>query len=311
MRKIVLFVGGGRRTSLAELFIKEGFEVYSYETSEQVPVSQFATVIKGYKWNDPNIVNHFLGELQRLKNLTPYVPVLIIPLMDEATKFVSQLQYLSGMHELPVAGWMQTDICLDKKLFEEFMLENFKDYFPYYIPNEEYIIKPRKGFGSKGIKKNPPTITLEEDEVLQRLIKGTEYSVDAYFNKDNHYIDSVVRERLRVFDGEVISSAVDYQPKLSEITKEIGEKLQLQGPTCFQFIIERGTWRPYLIEINARFGGGYTLTHAAGLNMISMLDKEYVQQLNYDWNYLVPENGIIKKKFLRMERSFRDTFFEL
>lgn len=317
MKKQVLFIGAGRRVSLAELFIQQDFEVTSYETTNMVPISSVAEVIIGKKFKDPEIINDLLGVIQKLKNKNPYQNPLVIPLMDEAIEIVSSLQSVSGMHQLPVSGWEASGICYDKKKFEEWMVSNFPNIYPKNDNSFKFIIKPRFGFGSHGIETGKPgeqkliEEKVESISVIQKFIKGTEYSVDAYFNKENKYIDGIVRERLRVFDGEVISSAVVYEPRLTDLVKEVGEKLQLQGPTCFQFIMEDFTHDIYLIEINARFGGGYTLTHAAGLDMISMLDKEYVQQLNYDWNYLVPADGVIKKKFLRMERSFRDTFFEI
>lgn len=52
----VLFLGGGKRVSLAEYFINKGKDkgfkvnIYSYELTNQVPISSVAEVIVGLKW---------------------------------------------------------------------------------------------------------------------------------------------------------------------------------------------------------------------------------------------------------------------
>ena len=35
----ILFIGGGRRVELANLFINHGHKIWSYETSNKVPIS--------------------------------------------------------------------------------------------------------------------------------------------------------------------------------------------------------------------------------------------------------------------------------
>ncbi|MEB3214601.1 MAG: hypothetical protein VKL39_24845, partial [Leptolyngbyaceae bacterium] len=57
----ILFLGGGKRVSLANRFIEAGkkigktINVYSYEASEQQPISVVGKVIQGRLWDDPGI----------------------------------------------------------------------------------------------------------------------------------------------------------------------------------------------------------------------------------------------------------------
>jgi carbamoylphosphate synthase large subunit len=60
-----------------------------------------------------------------------------------------------------------------------------------------------------------------------------------------------------------------------DLVKNVVEKLGIVGPACTQVIIEEETNDPYLIECNARFGGGTVLSIYAGLDMIEMIKEEY------------------------------------
>lgn len=287
----ILFVGGGRRVTLANLFKRRGFNIFSYETSLKVPISSVGTILLGKKWKDPEIKQDLINKIKECDI------DLVIPLMDEAVSVCAELKNLFPFIVTP--GLESANICLDKLLFEQFMLENYKGFYP--VPDTTDIIsKPRFGFASRGIiygKSESPYM------INQRIIKGQEYSVDCYFDKKGKYIDGMARQRDRVFDGEVISSSIVYDPILITIASKIGEHLQLVGPTVFQFILDENTYNPYLIEINSRFGGGTILSMQAGLNIEEYLIEEYIV------------NGTdLKqsqhKQFLTMERYLEPVYFE-
>lgn len=266
----VLFVGGGRRVTLAQMFKERGCDVYSYETKEEVPISCVAKVIEGKRWNDPRILDDIP------KVISKYKIDLVVPLMDEASIVCSKIKN-------PIIATSSRDInvlCFNKRIFEAYMLINHPKLYPKDDGTFPKFLKPPYGFGSKGIMK----IYNKETEVMfsklyknitQRFIDGKEYSVDAYFDKKGNYVDSITRYRKRVFDGEVISCEVIDKPKLELLVRTIGEEIKLKGPTCWQFIEEKDTNAVYIIEINARFGGGATLSIECGLDMIKYLQIEY------------------------------------
>jgi hypothetical protein len=82
----VLFVGGGRRVSLAELFKKNGFDVFSYELNSSVPISENSTIILGKSWSDPDLENDLID---KIKN---YKINLVVPLQDEAVAMCALLK---------------------------------------------------------------------------------------------------------------------------------------------------------------------------------------------------------------------------
>lgn len=292
--KSVLFVGGGRRVVLARLFIERGWTVYAYETSKDVPIAHIAKeVVVGKKWGDEDIVEH-LHETAIWHRCE-----LVVPLMDAAIPVCARLN--TG---ITVLATSENAICSDKKAFEEQVLDVAPGLYPVVQQGKMAILKPIQGFGSHGIEE---TYISEwrpfwrfTGKVAQRKLMGPEYTVDAYFSPDGEYVDSVPRLRRIVADGEVKSSITQDMPGLQLATKLIGEHIGLSGPVNMQFIIEDGD--PYVTECNARFGGGWSLSIAAGLDAIRLIERDYFGE---DFEY-VPNQWT---RNLATERYFEEFFY--
>jgi len=267
----VLLLAAGRRVSLAQRFIAHGFDVYSYETEVDCPIASVATIIEGKKWADPNIRQDVLETIERVQ------PDLVLPLSDHATPILSSIPYKGVV----TASGRTNTICLNKKKFEETLWDC---YFYPKIDGKEVIAKPIFGANSKGIEKMDyfeyeiREKELSETHVFQKCVHGFEISVDAYFNKFSKMIDAVPRKRVEVQGGEVSRSVTLSRDAYDvvKITKEVGEKIGLVGPVCAQYIIDKWTDKPYIMEINSRFGGGVILSLEAGFDQIQLLKEEYV-----------------------------------
>jgi hypothetical protein len=305
----ILFLGGGRRVTLAEEFIKRGYKVLSYEATHKAPISSVAPVILGLKWDNPNIMNHISSMA------CAYSIELIVPLQDEAVKVLAS--YKEQIPTFSLVGSKDSAVwSLDKWLYSTLIYQYLREY---YIPTQLItynwftgditnllkdsgcIIKPRAGFRSQGIsiirskedifewveEINPfladqPTFPSGE-YIIQKFIKGVEFTVDGYISPKKGFIDAVPRIRLRVDGGEVVTSkTVDY-PELVHATCEIGKRLGIVGPYNVQFIVDVNG-HIYTTETNARFGGGSTLSLNAGLDFIGLIGKDY---FNKYFNYKV------------------------
>ncbi len=295
----VLLIGAGRRYSMSERFKKSDFIVYCYETSDLVPVSKNSKVIQGLKFSDKDLKSHLIKTIKELSI------DLCIPFMDECIPILSEIKNDVGTCIVLTPEKNVSEICYDKMKFEEWMENNYPQYYPK--PNEfPKIAKPRFGFSSKELHylKN----ILEEDKidkskfVIQKQIIGKEFSCDSYFDKNKKFVDCVIRERIRTSSGEVVSSKTLFDEKIYESCKLIGEKLGLVGPICFQFISDNES--PKIIEINSRFGGGCILSLESGFPIINLIKKDY---FNYECDY----KPLSWKKNLLMERYFYETFFDL
>lgn len=294
----VMFVGGGRRVSLAKRFIAAGFDVFAYETDPNCPISEVATIVEGKKWNDWGIEQHVLDAL-----FTNNIDIAI-PLQDHATVVLARIADKTAT-KIPTASESVNNMCLNKKTFEE-QLSGY-DFYPIVKKDHDVIIKPMFGFNSKGIrviKSDDFDGEIGDGCVAQRYIPGGfEISVDAYFNKAGKMVDAIPRRRLEVQGGEVSKSITLERnaSNVNDITRLVGEKFGLVGPTCFQYVI--GDNVTFIMEANARFGGGVILSLEAGFDIVSLIRDEYMNGIvcepkAYDW-----KNGF------SMVRYFQEHFY--
>jgi carbamoyl-phosphate synthase large subunit len=130
------------------------------------------------------------------------------------------------------------------------------------------VVKPARGSASVGVRM---VSTWEEfdrigggpDLVVEERAAGVEYTVDLYIGRDGIAYCPVVRRRLEVRAGEVSKSLVVRDSRLAALAVQVVERLPgAYGPLNVQIFSDGDS--ASVIEINARFGGGYPLTWRAG-----------------------------------------------
>ena len=294
----VLFVGAGKRVTMANLFKQRGYRVFSYEISKNVPIATAANVVEGLKWSDPNILQDIDLTCDRC-NID-----IVIPFQDEAIGLCARVTNAKSMCRNELTALL----CYDKKLFEDYILRSHSHLYPKVEDDAPKIYKPIHGFGSRGLIKSVEYLDLDPKQyILQKCINGQEYSVDCFSNSTGKFIDGVPRKRLEVCCGEVSQSITTDYPELVQICETISNDLHLQGPSCFQFIIDAHQ-RPYIMEINYRFGGGCTLSIDAGFDMIGLLTQEVFGTIfESPINFYTPKSWV---KNLKMIRYFQDFVYE-
>lgn len=291
--KRILFLGAGRRVELLKRFKQRKYEVFSYETSYTVPVADICEVILGKKWKDKDFKEHLLEIVK------DYAIDLIIPCQDEA----GAVLWWSSLEDISLISHNSVT-CFDKLAFQKTMEILFPDNYPSYEGGYPYVKKGRYSFGSNDVEKIYKYLfgpLVDDNYIYQKLIEGKEYSIDAYFDKSGKYIDSVPRTRDRVSSGEVMKSTTTPDKKLQELVKTVGEKLGMVGPINFQVIRDKHG-QDYIFEINHRFGGGFTLSMEAGLDVIGLIGKDYFgRKFSYESNKW--KGGLV------LDRSYRDYFY--
>jgi hypothetical protein len=326
----ILFLGGGRRVELARLFKVRGHAIFGYETSTQVPLASEAQIVRGLPWADTGLAAS-LSDACRVHGIDLLLPLDCRAVAELASlrtvgerertarivhRSVSEnLMFLLRERFVGPDNEETATACLDKGLFEAFIVAHFgfdTDLYPFPVSGKPAIIKPRRGFGSRGVMKVgalvPDSVQYDGDEdVAQVYLPGTEWSVDAYFGLRNAdgasgLLGASPRQRLRVAGGEVIESVTVDRPDLVSMTKEVGEALRLTGPACFQFKGDVAN-SPRLIEVNARFGGGATLSIEAGLPMVGYVCGEYLECRTF------PAGSGCARQGVYMSRSYRDHYW--
>lgn len=297
----VLLIGAGRRVTLATLFQRHNCKVFNYDLAKEVPISDVATTIVGKKWDDPDLEE----DLQKV--IKQYKIDLALSCDCKGVETLSKIAENLGTNIVcpkPKAALY----CLDKSQLAKFIEKNFPSWYPTPIQDRPCVIKPKFGYGSHGVEFHgsfdKSWIKKNNEVVYQSKLVGQEYSVDAYFNQQGKMVGASPRTRLWVSGGEVLESETVNNAELISMTKAIGEKLKLNGPTCFQYIKDEAD-NPKLIEINGRLGGGATLSIEAGLDMIELMINEYVHGIKLKEDSVHAEHGVY------VNRSFRDHYFRM
>ena len=108
--------------------------------------------------------------------------------------------------------------------------------------------------------------------ILQECVDGAEYGLDVICDLKGNYVNTIVRRKLGMRSGETDEAIIlgpedpDYGV-LQETGKKLAALIRPRGLTDVDVMMTPGSGRPYVIDINARFGGGYPFSHIAGADV--------------------------------------------
>ncbi|MFC0013749.1 MULTISPECIES: ATP-grasp domain-containing protein [Allobacillus] len=181
------------------------------------------------------------------------------------------------------------------------------------------IIKPRWGMGSIGIyqadndeelkvfyKKVLSEIkstylkyesqkNIENSILIQERLNGQEYGLDIINDLSANYFNTVVKKKFAMRSGETDCSMTVNNPILKELGEQISLLLKHIGNLDVDVFLDGDT--PYILEINARFGGGYPFSHAAGVNLPLAIIK-WLENQEVDKSTLTEKENVLSHKDL-------------
>lgn len=138
----------------------------------------------------------------------------------------------------------------------------------YRADNEEELRvfegKCRKGIQDSYLKYE----SMEDKEscvLFQETLKGQEYGLDVINDLEGRYRSTIVKKKIAMRSGETDAAESVEHKGLSDLGKKLGVLLGHRGNLDVDVFIEDGTC--LVLELNARFGGGYPFSHAAGANL--------------------------------------------
>ena len=142
------------------------------------------------------------------------------------------------------------------------------------------IAKPYNGSASIGVRRIQTRLELEalaqtvSDCIIQEIAAGREFTINVYVNRSGACVCAVPHWRMEVRAGEVSKGVTVKDRRLMDLARAVAEALPgAYGPLNIQcFMDEQGGIR--VIEVNARFGGGYPLAHRAGARFTDCLLDE-------------------------------------
>jgi len=151
------------------------------------------------------------------------------------------------------------------------------------------ILKPRWGSGSIGIKQvdNPNELGLayawltveikksalnhmnhndvEDAIIIQEKIIGDEYGMDILNDFEGRYYGSFARKKLTMRSGETDKATTVIRKEFSDLGKTVAGVTKHIGIMDCDFFVANE--QIYFLEMNPRFGGGYPMSHAGGINV--------------------------------------------
>ncbi len=170
--------------------------------------------------------------------------------------------------KLVISEYKTIDICINKKKTNKYF-QNTKINLPGENYSKKMIAKPIYGRGSKNLffinsKKDYLFFKKKKNYIVQKYIKGKEYTVDCLYNTNSELVFSLARERI-VHKGVSIVGKIVKNKKIQQTVFQISKLLNFYGPINIQLIQDKNG-KIWLIEINPRLSGSVEFSIKAGFN---------------------------------------------
>lgn len=295
----ILLTSVGRRSYLVDYFkeaLGKGGEVYVSNSNGMNPAFCRAdhSVITPLIYSDEYIP--FLLDYCRKNHIAALLSLLD---MDLPVLAAHREQFEAIGTKLLVSDANVIAICNDKWLAYRFLRRNdFKAPNTWLSPDEArsggagfpLLCKPRWGMGSLSIFEaedeaeltvlfqkavrltlRSPMLKYEAGQdarhcvVVQEKLNGQEYGLDVINDLNGKYQATIVKKKLAMRAGETDCAQVVVSPLLERLGRKISAALRHIGNLDVDVFMVAG--EPYVLEMNARFGGGYPFSHLAGADL--------------------------------------------
>ncbi len=289
----ILFSSAGRRVGLMRCFREalaelglEGHMVAA-DAAPHAPAAQFADRAHLVpRCTERGFVAALL-ELCRRERIDVVVPTIDteLPVYAEHRAELAA----AGVH-VACSGQRAVEIAADKRLTHAWLRRRG---FPVvrqtsleqaFVEANEWsfpvVVKPAGGSASAGLREIARPAELlalrpnADDLIVEEMAGGAEHTVHVYVDRRGRCLCAAPCRRLEVRAGEVSKGLTVKRRPLMELARAIAETLPgASGPLNIQ-IFEDVDGSMRVIEINARFGGGYPLAHQAGARFAHWILEE-------------------------------------
>jgi carbamoyl-phosphate synthase large subunit len=139
---------------------------------------------------------------------------------------------------------------------------------PTVLPGEPVdflpaMVKPRRGSGARSIhpahdaeQVNFFVRYVDEPVMVQKLMQGPEFSIDALCDLDGRCLNAIPRSMIESRGGESIKGTVLDDPELVELGRRVVEALGVRGTCTVQAFRDRDVGLG-ITDVNTRFGGAF------------------------------------------------------
>ena len=290
-------------------------EIFGFDTTEEVPTKFFLD----HLFIISRASEEHLFKQQLISILNEYKIDIYIPVHSEECRVVAKYQkeILEYTRTKFMISPYDTFKALDDKkvaydVLNKIGVKTPKLYETYNeINNFPVVAKPRLGSGSKrfflcnSIDEVEVIKKKYSDLIFMEYIDGTEYTVDAFFNKEGKLVTYNQRVRVKTLGGAAIITKNDFSIDIRNDIEKIALEYKMIGPVNFQFFYTPQN-EIIFTDINLRFAsGGLPLSIKSGANVIELLIMELLGK-KYD-----PRRYQSDRKRRVMYRYFEEIFEEL
>lgn len=228
------------------------------------------------------------------------------------------------------------EVCNDKWLAFKFLQENnipipktylcLEDVMQAINNNEinfPLIVKPRWGMGSleiytadnlneldifykkiirnieKSYLKYESQQDMDNSVIIQEKIVGSEYGVDIINDLNGNYKNTIIRKKIGMRAGETDTAEIVKNDEIERITTQLALKTKHIGNLDIDILCDGENY--YVLEMNARFGGGYPFSHLAGVNL-PLAIIEWAQNKDVGNDLLTAKIGVLGQKDINIIR---------
>ena len=256
-RIAVLLTGVGKRYDIVSAFAEHAF-VVAADPNPLAPARYAADVrVAPPRIDDPGYVP-FLKEL-----VERYDVRAVLPLTDLDIEVLAR----AGLPAFvpPPDTCRQT---YDKYEAHQLLLRHGLPSPPTCLPGEEpdhypVMVKPRLGSGARSIHPAADREQMEffvryveEPVMVQRLMRGPEFSIDCLSDLDGACLNAIPRTMLESRGGESIKGTVIADAELVELGRAVTEAIGVRGPCTVQVFRDADIGLG-ITDVNTRFGGAF------------------------------------------------------
>lgn len=153
----------------------------------------------------------------------------------------------------------------------------------YEAENEEelrvFFAKTKRNIQNTYLKYES-SVDAERSVLIQEKLKGQEYGLDVISDLDCNYVTTIAKIKYAMRSGETDCAVTVDKLELKQLGKRISEAMHHRANLDVDvFAVDN---KYYILEMNARFGGGYPFSHLAGVNLplaiVNWLRNEIVEK---------------------------------
>ena len=305
----ILITSAGRRVMLVKAFKSE---LKKYNSNSKV-----YTVDSNPEWSSACRMSDGFFNIPEVNSIN-YINILLniclekkisilVPTIDTELYVLSKAKAEFALNNIfiIVSDYDLISNCRDKRK-TNILFKNLNFSIPKTIDKNNLtfplFIKPYDGSLSKdihliknkyeisdGLLNNPKLMFME----YINSIDYQEYTIDAYYDRNNYLKCIVPRKRVEVRGGEISKGRTEKKQFYEILKTKLNYIPGAIGCLTIQFFIGKNNNDIIGIEINPRFGGGYPLSYAAGANYPLYIIKEYMlgQNISFFENWI--ENRVM------------------